>query len=193
MTKVNIGDYKKLIFIVTRSHFQCLQIHLIKHGEFNNEIEIFRFTECCDLSGVMVCEALNCSNGMHIKGANGLTLIDLNLLDNGNTEVDLFHNIYLRRVGDVVMKQTDASSGGFYNSPRGHGIRMSHMINVYYENLSVYGNADHGLHFSDGVYNVRLNNLDVYDNCANPSGTCAAIKCYGSAAQCDIDYDAPQE
>ena len=138
-------------------------------------------------------EALYCSNGMHIKGANGLTLIDLNLHHNGNTEVDLFHNIYFRRVGDVVMKQTDADSGGFYASPRGHGIRMSHMINVYYENLTIFDNADHGLHFTDGVYNVRLHNVDVYDNCANSSGACGAIKCYGSSEQCDIDYDAAKE
>ena len=64
---------------------------------------------------------------------------------------------------------------------------------VCYENLTIFDNADHGLHFTDGVYNVRLHNVDVHDNCANSSGACGAIKCYGSSEQCDIDYNAAKE
>ncbi|MCX2781327.1 discoidin domain-containing protein [Microbulbifer thermotolerans] len=136
-------------------------------------------------------EAMYCSNGMHIKGATGVTAIDLKLHNNGNTETDLFHNIYFRRVADLVMIQTDDNVGGYYDSPRGHGIRASHIKNAYLENLKVTNNADHGLHFTDGIYDTRFVNLNVYGNCANPSGTCNQIKCYGSP--CDIDYDAEVE
>lgn len=139
-------------------------------------------------------EAYNCSHGIHIKGATDVTAIDLNLHNNGNTEVDLFHNIYWRRVANLVVKQTTATSGGFYDSPRGHGIRGSHLKNVYFENLGVHNNADHGIHF-DNVEDVRFNNLDVSDNCANPSGSCNEIKCYipEEGNLCDIEYDAAKE
>lgn len=135
-------------------------------------------------------EAMFCSHGIHIKGATGVTAIDLKLHDNGNTEIDLFHNIYFRRVADLTFVQRTESDAGLYDSPRGHGIRVSHVANAYLENLSVYNNADHGLHLTDGIYNVRFHDLNVYGNCANPSGTCNAIQCYGS---CDIDSDADKE
>jgi len=58
-------------------------------------------------------EARHCSNGMHLKGLTGFTAVDLDLHENGNTETDLFHNIYLRRVANVHMSQTSDDSGGF--------------------------------------------------------------------------------
>ena len=135
-------------------------------------------------------EVMYCSHGIHIKGASDVTVVDLKLHDNGNTEVDYFHNIYFRRVGNLVVKQTEEGSGGYYASPRGHGFRASHISNAYLDNLNIYDNADHGVHV-DNIHNMRMHNLNVHDNCSNSSGACAAIKCYGD--QCDIDYDAAAE
>lgn len=135
-------------------------------------------------------EVMNCSHGIHIKGATDVTAIDLKLHDNGNTEVDYFHNIYFRRVGDLVVKQSSDSAGGYYDSPRGHGFRASHIDNAYLENLNIYDNADHGIHM-DNIYDMRMHDMNVHDNCANSHGACAAIKCYEKV--CDIDYDAKEE
>ena len=136
-------------------------------------------------------EAYYCSNGMHLKGLTGFVGIDLDLHHNGNTEVDLFHNIYLRRVADVHLSQSKNDVGGFYSSNRGHGIRLSHIRNAYFGNLAVYNNADHGVHMTDGVYDMRFYNLRNNNNCANSSGACGEFRCYGS--DCDIDQDAAQE
>lgn len=135
-------------------------------------------------------EVAYCSHGIHIKGASGVTATDLDLHHNGNTEVDFFHNIYFRRVGKLVVKQTTPTSGGYSFSPRGHGIRGSQLTDVYLEGLSVHDNADHGIHV-DAVDNVRFHNLNVRDNCAHPSGACAAIQCYGTP--CQINMNAPKE
>jgi hypothetical protein len=134
-------------------------------------------------------EVYHCSHGIHIKGATAVTATDLNLHHNGNTEVDLFHNVYWRRVGNLVVRQTTATSGGYWASPRGHGIRGSHLTNVYFENLSVFGNADHGIHL-DVVHHMRLAKMDIHDNCASPNGNCHARACYG---ECDINWDSPIE
>ena len=136
-------------------------------------------------------EAYYCSNGMHLKGLTGFVGIDLDLHHNGNTEVGLFHNIYLRRVADVHLSQSKNDVGGFYSSNRGHGIRLSHIRNAYFGNLAVYNNADHGVHMTDGVYDMRFYNLRNSNNCANYSGACGEFRCYGS--DCDINQDAAQE
>ncbi|MEQ9873580.1 hypothetical protein ABRP91_06920 [Pectobacterium brasiliense] len=146
-------------------------------------------TECNNIHLESV-EVANSSHGIHIKGASDVTAVDLNLHNNGNTEVDYFHNIYFRRVANLIVKQTSASSVGFYDSPRGHGIRGSHLINVYFANLSVYNNADHGIH-TDNIYNARFHDLNVQNNCAAPTNTCAEIACYGDF--CEINYNAPEE
>lgn len=136
-------------------------------------------------------EARHCSNGMHLKGLTGFTAIDLDLHENGNTETDLFHNIYLRRVADVHVSQTSATSGGLYGSNRGHGLRLSHIRNAYFGNVSVYDNADHGVHMTDGIYDMRFYQLSNEGNCANPSGGCGQFRCYGSP--CEIDTNAAKE
>ena len=136
-------------------------------------------------------EAYHCSNGMHLKGLTGFTAVDLDLHHNGNTETDLFHNIYLRRVADVHMSQTSQNSGGLYASNRGHGLRLSHIGNAYFGNLNIYDNADHGAHLSDGIYNMRFYNLNTANNCATPSGACNEFRCYGSP--CDINLNAGAE
>lgn len=144
----------------------------------------------CNNINIDTVEVAHCSHGIHLKGVTGVTATDLNLHHNGNTEVDFFHNVYFRRVGDLVVKQRTPTSGGFYASPRGHGIRGSHLNNVYFEGLAVYDNADHGIHV-DIVKNMRLHNVDIRDNCANSVGACAAAKCYGDT--CDWDLEAPKE
>lgn len=125
------------------------------------------------------------THGIHIKGARNVQAIDLDLHDNGNTEADLFHNIYYRRVVDVYMKQTDPNKGGFYNSPRGHGIRASYLYNATFEGLQVYGNADHGVNFSD-IGNTVFNSVHIRDNCTAPTGICSQYACYGGA--CDVKF-----
>jgi predicted NUDIX family phosphoesterase len=145
--------------------------------------------ECNDIT-IKNLEVENCSHGIHIKGAQDITAIDLNLHNNGNTEVDLFHNIYYRRVSDVYMSQTDERLGGFYNSPRGHGIRATNLHHATFDNLQVYGNADHGVNFGE-IYSTTFNYVDVYENCANPSGNCSQIQCY--AEPCDLTIITDEE
>lgn len=138
-------------------------------------------------------EAMHCSNGMYLKGVTGFTAVDLHLHNNGNTEFDLFHNISLRDVADVVMMQTTQTNAGFYSSNRGHGIRMSNISNVYSENLKVYGNAGHGIHLADGIFDARFHNVELYDNCSVANEECNAIKCYGNYNDCDINYSSKKE
>lgn len=126
---------------------------------------------------------------IQVKGTNGFTGIDLNFYDNGWGYTDLWHNIYLKRVHNVVIKQTDAASGGFKDSPAGHGMRMSDLDDVYLEGLVVTGNADHGIHMDD-CSNMRGYDLTIEGNCADANGTCNAYKCYGD---CDVDFNADQE
>lgn len=121
--------------------------------------------------------------GIHIKGINGFVAEDLNLFNNGWGHTDLWHNLYLLRGYDIVIRQTSNNSGGFKNSPSGHGLRMHDLRNVYWENLTVTGNADHGIHMTD-VEDVRGYNLDVGGNCAIANGTCRDVACY-----LDCDYD----
>jgi len=130
---------------------------------------------------------------MHLKGLTGFIGIDLDLHHNGNTERDLFHNIYLRRVADVHMSQTENDTGGYYASNRGHGLRLSHIDNAYFGNLAVYNNADHGVHMTDGVFNMRFYNLRNNNNCADFAGACGEFRCYGGSDNCDIDENAPKE
>jgi len=146
-------------------------------------------TGCNDITLNNV-EVENSSDGIHIKGASHLRATDLKLHNNGNTQKDYFHNIYLRRVADVRLIQTAKNRGGFYASPRGHGIRGSHLINVYMSNLEIYDNADYGIHM-DSVFNVRLHDLHLSHNCLSNKPGCVAIKCYGP--QCDVNEHAPAE
>ncbi|HBH69029.1 MAG TPA: hypothetical protein DDY50_12075 [Erwinia persicina] len=146
-------------------------------------------TGCSDIT-LQNVEVENSSDGIHLKGVSRITATDLKLHNNGNTEKDYFHNIYLRRVADVRLIQSGKNSGGYYASPRGHGIRGSHMINVYMSDLTVYDNADYGIHM-DRLFNVRLHNLHVYHNCLSGKPGCQQIKCFGP--QCDIHPNAPAE
>ncbi|MBU9817971.1 right-handed parallel beta-helix repeat-containing protein [Rahnella sp. C60] len=187
---VTIKDVKLVGTIDPRADSQDLR---------NNQIGLFfncsgdptagEKTGCSDIT-LQNVEVENSSDGIHIKGASRVTAIDLKLHNNGNTEKDYFHNIYLRRVADVRLIQTGKNSGGFYANPRGHGIRGSHLINVYMSNLDVYNNADYGIHM-DTVFNVRLHNMHVYHNCLSGKPGCQQIKCFGP--QCDIHLNAPAE
>ncbi|WP_439213523.1 hypothetical protein [Duffyella gerundensis] len=60
-------------------------------------------TGCNDITLNNV-EVENSSDGIHIKGASHLRATDLKLHNNGNTQKDYFHNIYLRRVADVRLR-----------------------------------------------------------------------------------------
>lgn len=124
--------------------------------------------------------------GIHIKGTNKITTVDLNMYNNGWGTTDLWHNIYFLRARNIEMRQTDANSGGFFDSPAGHGLRMGKLENVYFENLRIEGNSDHGLHMNE-VTNLRGNGLTISGNCAAPRGTCRQIACYSSI--CDYDLN----
>lgn len=126
--------------------------------------------------------------GIHIKGSNNVTTLDLNMYDNGWYPEDLLHNFYLLRVRNVSMIQTD-SAAGFRESPSGHGLRMSSLENVYFEGLIVEGNADHGIHMNN-VTNMTGYDITSDDNCQDLMGACANVKCYGD--ECDFDFNLPQ-
>ncbi|MGC0939527.1 hypothetical protein WKH32_06350 [Pantoea agglomerans] len=190
VTHVAIKDVKLVGTIDQRSESQDLR---------NDQIGLFfdcsgdptagEKTSCSDII-LQNVEVEDSSDGIHIKGAEHVTATDLKLHNNGNTLKDYFHNIYLRRVADVRLIQTSKNSGGFYGSPRGHGIRGSHMTNVYMSNLEVYDNADYGIHM-DTVFNVRLHSLHVYHNCLSKKQGCVEVKCFGP--QCDVNVNAPAE
>ena len=126
-------------------------------------------------------EAYYCSNGMHLKGLTGFTAVDLDLHHNGNTLTDLFHNMYLLRVADIHVAQTQDDVGGFYASNRGHGLRLGNIGNAYFGNLAVFDNADHGVHMTTETLNTRFYNLRNRNNCANSSGACGEFRTYSGA------------
>lgn len=187
VTHVAIEDVKVVGTIDQRPESQDLR---------NNQIGLFfdcsgdptagEKTSCSDIT-LQNVEVEDSSHGIHIKGAEHVRATDLKLHNNGNTLKDYFHNIYLRRVADVRLIQTSKNSGGIYASPRGHGIRGSHMSNVYMSNLEVYDNADYGIHM-DTVFNVKLHNLHVHHNCLSRKSGCSEIKCFGP--QCDVHVEA---
>ena len=127
--------------------------------------------------------------GIHIKGSNNVTTLDLNMYDNGWYSTDLFHNLYLLRVRNVSMIQTNPDAG-FRDSPSGHGLRMSRLENVYFEGLVVEGNADHGIHMNN-VVNLTGYDITSEDNCQDLLGACANIRCYGG--ECDYDLNLTQQ
>ena len=129
--------------------------------------------------------------GIHIKGANNVTLRDLNMSDNGWFPEDLLHNLYLLRVRNASVIQTDPEAG-FRDSPSGHGLRMSSLENVYFEGLVVEQNADHGIHINN-VVNLNGFNITSEDNCQDPMGACQQIRCYGDTCDVDLDLAQPQD
>ncbi|NEH20509.1 hypothetical protein GQQ13_18845 [Pantoea agglomerans] len=190
VTNVAIKDVKVVGTIDQRPESQDLRNDQI--GLFfdcSGDPTVGEKTSCSDIT-LQNVEVEDSSHGIHIKGAEHVTATDLKLHNNGNTLKDYFHNIYLRRVADVRLIQTSKNSGGIYASPRGHGIRGSHMINVYMSNLEVYDNADYGIHM-DTVTNVRFNNLHVFHNCLSGKAGCVQIKCFGPT--CDVHPDVPAE
>ena len=127
--------------------------------------------------------------GIHIKGSNNVTTVDLTMYDNGWYPTDLLHNLYLLRVRNVSMIQTN-SDAGFRDSPSGHGLRMSRLENVYFEGLVVEDNADHGIHMND-VVNMTGYNIVSRDNCQDLQGNCGEVRCYGG--NCDFNFNLTQE
>lgn len=132
-------------------------------------------------------EVSHCSHGIHLKGLDYLTTIDLNLHDNSLYASSLFHNIYLKRAEHIKMIQTSLSSGGFYNSATGHGMRLSQLNNVYFDTLHVYNNGDHGMHM-DEVSDLRSYNELIENSCQYEfSGTCYPQRCYGTCSAINMD------
>ena len=127
--------------------------------------------------------------GIHIKGSNNVTFVNMNMYDNGWFTTDLLHNLYLLRVRNVSVLQTEPEAG-FRESPSGHGLRMSSLENVYFEGLVVEDNADHGIHMNN-VVNMRGFDITSRNNCQNFLGACNDIRCYGGP--CDFDFGLTQK
>ena len=126
--------------------------------------------------------------GIHIRGTNNITCLNLDMYDNGWYPTDLLHNLYLLRTRNSSVIQTDPEAG-YRDSPSGHGLRMSRMANAYFEGLVVEGNADHGIHMND-IVNMRGFDITSRNNCQNPLGACNDVRCYGSP--CDFDFGLAQ-
>jgi len=126
--------------------------------------------------------------GIHIRGTNNITCLNLDMYDNGWYPTDLLHNLYLLRTRNSSVIQTDPEAG-YRDSPSGHGLRMSRMANAYFEGLVVEGNADHGIHMND-IVNMRGFDITSRNNCQNPLGACNDVRCYGSP--CDFDFGLTQ-
>ena len=113
------------------------------------------------------------STGVHIKGVNYLDCIDLKCSLNGFADIDLYHNFYLLRTNDVLIE-----GGTYTNSPSGHGMRVATSENVTINDVSVTGNADHGIHLSNDI-DLLISNSTVLNNMQDPREAARNIGQYG--------------
>lgn len=67
---------------------------------------------------VILSEIKGCTMGIHIKGTTHITIQNSDIHDNGGTYLD--HNVYLRRIGQVVFYKNN-----IYNSVGGSGLKLA--------------------------------------------------------------------
>jgi len=120
-------------------------------------------------------EIVNCGGeGIQVKGARGISLLDVDFHDNGYGENNnsLWHNMYLKRARDIVIRRSR-----FTDSPVGHGMRMSQLENVALEDVVITGNGEHGIH-ADNCHDFVGDNVTTANNCQVPEGACHEVKCF---------------
>lgn len=99
----------------------------------------------------------NSEMGVHFKGTTNLTIQDSIINNNGGLN-KYWHNLYLRRVSNVLVKNTELSE-----SSSGNGINISYSDNITIDSCQVYDNAFRGIRASDSSH-INVINNDVYGN-----------------------------
>jgi len=99
----------------------------------------------------------NATTGLHIKGSKNVTIQNSDFNNNGGCYL-YWHNVYLRRVSKVLVKNNVMS----YSSS-GNGLNISYSDNVTVDSNKVYNNYFRGIRAADSSYIDTINN-DVHDN-----------------------------
>ncbi|MGG1555350.1 right-handed parallel beta-helix repeat-containing protein [Paenibacillus ferrarius] len=99
----------------------------------------------------------NSTMGLHIKGSKNVTIQNSDFNNNGGSYL-YWHNMYLRRVSKVLVKNNVMS----YSSS-GNGLNISYSDNITIDSNSVYYNYFRGIRVADSSYIDTVNNI-VHDN-----------------------------
>lgn len=99
----------------------------------------------------------NATTGLHIKGSINVTIQNSDFNNNGGCYL-YWHNVYLRRVSKVLLKNNVMSA-----SSSGNGINISYSSHVTIDSNRVYNNYFRGIRAADSSYIDTINN-DVHDN-----------------------------
>jgi parallel beta-helix repeat protein len=99
----------------------------------------------------------NATTGLHIKGATNVTIRNGDFNNNGGCYL-YWHNMYLRRVSKVLVKNNVLSG-----SSSGNGLNISYSSHVTIDSNKVYNNYFRGIRAADSSYIDTINN-NVYSN-----------------------------
>ncbi|OCT12151.1 hypothetical protein A8709_30340 [Paenibacillus pectinilyticus] len=99
----------------------------------------------------------NATMGLHIKGSTNVTIQNSDFNNNGGS-YQYWHNMYLRRVSKVLVKNNVMSF-----STSGNGLNISYSDNITIDSNNVYNNYFRGIRVADSSYIDTINN-NVHDN-----------------------------
>jgi parallel beta-helix repeat protein len=99
----------------------------------------------------------NSEMGVHFKGTTNLTIQNSTFTNNGGLYY-FWHNLYLRRVSKVLVKNSVLS-----HSSSANGINISYSDNITIDTCQVYNNYFRGIRAADSSYIDVINN-NVYSN-----------------------------
>lgn len=99
----------------------------------------------------------NSTMGLHVKGSKNVTIQNSDFNNNGGSYL-YWHNMYLRRVSKVLIKNNVMS----YSSS-GNGLNISYSDNITIDSNNVYNNYFRGIRVADSSYIDTINN-NVHDN-----------------------------
>lgn len=99
----------------------------------------------------------NATTGLHIKGSTNVTIQNSDFNNNGGSYL-YWHNMYLRRVSKVLVKNNVMSF-----STSGNGLNISYSDNITIDTNRVYNNYFRGIRAANSSYIDTINN-DVHDN-----------------------------
>lgn len=99
----------------------------------------------------------NATTGLHIKGSTNVTVLKSNFNNNGGS-YKYWHNVYLRRVSKVLLKDNVMS-----HSYTGNGINISYSDHITIQSCQVYDNYFRGIRAANSSYIDVINN-NVHGN-----------------------------
>jgi hypothetical protein len=101
-------------------------------------------------------------HGVHIKGATGVTIRDLQLRRSGQNQ-DHDHNLYLLRVTNAVVERVDTREAA------GNGMSSTQLKHVVIRDLATLNNGRRGFRTGGSRY-LRLYNVHSESNGIHPDG-----------------------